>query len=124
MAASDTTATGSTTLLMNMRLEIRTMDRHSRAIRIMTSTASSTWEFTRRMEVTKRMMPTTRPLASKGWDTAMICSPVSGSMPVKWPILFSASAWRISPVSGVVPAVRPEEETSMRPLPEMNCSSM
>ena len=81
--ASDTTATGSTTLLMKRRLEMNTMARHSAATRQINSTASITCRFTSRSEVTSRTTAFTWPLKVRGWDTARIFSPVSGSRPWK-----------------------------------------
>ena len=66
MAASDTTATGSTTLLMKIRLELRTSSMHSAATRTMASTVIRTCTFTCRREVTKRMTPTTLPFTVRG----------------------------------------------------------
>ena len=80
-AASVTTATGSTTLLIKSRLEITTSSMHSRAMRKMASTAIITCRSTCRREVTSRMTPTTRPFTVRGQDTARISSPVSRSRP-------------------------------------------
>ena len=64
--ASDTTATGSTTLLMNSRLEITTKAMHSIATRQISSTAVITCRFTRRKEVTSRTTALTCPLNVRG----------------------------------------------------------
>ena len=124
LAASDTTATGSTTLLINSRLEITIRTMHSSAMRQMASTASITCRFAALREVTSRMTPTTLPWNTNGWDTAIMFSPVSGSHPRKGVISAVSMAWVMSPVPGDVPAVRPEVDTWMRPLLLMNCNSM
>ena len=69
MAASVTTATGSTTLLIKIRLEMMTSSMHKSAMRKMAPTVSITWRSAARREVTSRMTPTTRPLAVSGRDT-------------------------------------------------------
>ena len=83
MAASVTTATGSTTLLMNSRLEISTRAMQMTPTARMMNTTSTICRSTSFSEVTSRMTPATRPLNSSGADTARIFSPVSGSRPWK-----------------------------------------
>ena len=83
MAASDTTATGSTTLLMNSRLEISTRAMQMPPTARMMKTTRTICRSTSFMDVTSRMTPATRPLNSRGAETAMIFSPVSGSLPRK-----------------------------------------
>ena len=109
-------AFGSTTLLINSRLEITIRTMHSSAMRQMASTASITCRFAALREVTSRMTPTTLPWNTNGWDTAIMFSPVSGSHPRKGAISAVSMAWVMSPVPGDVPAVRPEVDTWMRPL--------
>ena len=83
MAASVTTATGSTTLLMNRRLEISTSAMQMTPTARMTPITSTICWSTSRSEDTSRMTPATRPLKSSGADTAITFSPVTGSRPRK-----------------------------------------
>ena len=81
------------------------------------------WKFTPRKDVTMRSTPTTLPSEIRGQDTAIIFSPVSGSLPWKGVMRFSRAP-AISSVPGELPAVRPEVDTSIRPLLLRNCSSI
>ena len=101
--------------------------RHSEmaAMKQMASTANITCRFTAFSEVTSRITPTTLPLEVRGWDTARMLSPVSGSLPRKKEVLPWAMASVMSEVPGAVPERRLEvEEIWMRPLLLRNCISM
>ena len=107
LAASVTSATGSTTLLMNTMLDTYTMPIPITSRHTATPTVISSSLDTADMEVTYRMAPTTWSSSSNGAHTDMICSPVWGSTPRKGSICLLWKALMMSGVSGAIPAVRP-----------------
>ena len=102
-----------------------TMVMHNAAITKTTAMVTRIWRFTSRSEVTRRSTPTTLPLYMRGAETARMFSPVSGSRPWKATQSCWAMACSMSGVPGLMPFFKLEvEETWMRPVPLMNCSSM
>ena len=105
-AASLTTATGWTTLLIKIAFDAAISAMHTSAAAEASSDSTNTRCCASRSDVTYRSTPTTRELKNSGYDTARIFSPVFGSLPLNDAIL-PPIALSTSLVPGSVPAVSP-----------------
>ena len=80
-AASLTTATGWTTLLIKIAFDAAISAMHTSAAAEASSDSTNTRCCASRSDVTYRSTPMTRELKNSGYDTARIFSPVCGSRP-------------------------------------------
>ena len=124
LAALLSTATGSTTLLMKMRLVTRINTMQTAATPATTRTESRICRSAFCRAVTIRRTPTTLPSVTMGQETERMFSWVWGSLPRKACIRSSRTASLMSPVPGERPVVRLEAETRILPPVVRNWSSM